>query len=382
MATPDLQSRLADLFPQAWRDAARRVPRHAFLPDTIWLEDGNGPQPLHRGDTPDRWMELAYANRPLVTQLDDGNGSGDGYITSSASQPSIVGQMLDAADIRPGQRVMEIGTGTGWNAALIAAMIGPGNTVTVEIDEVLAQQARRILTEQGWPVQVIAGDGTLGWVDGSPYDRVLSTAAVQQVPTAWVAQTRPGGRVLTPWGTTFHNGVLASLDVGDDGTASGRFHGDAAFMWLRSQRRPRAVVEDIVNEAATTDSTTSLHPYYVLGDDASFAVGLRLRPGMSPVVVFDDDVEGSPFYTVYLLAPGSGSWASWRVEPGQREYRVRQYGPRRLMDEVADSYDWWVMEGRPRMGDFGLSVAPGGQRVWLRSPQNRVDRASTEPLRT
>lgn len=370
----DLQSRLTEEFPPTWRDAAARVPRHAFLPNRFWLEDGDGPVPVDRAEEPGRWLELSYADRPIVTQLDDGDGSGRGYITSSASQPSIVGQMLEAAAPAAGDRVLEIGTGTGWNAALLAARVGAENVVTVEIDKSLAEQARHSLSEQGWPVEVVTGDGTRGWPAGAPYDRVLSTAAVQRVPFAWVEQTRPEGRIVTPWGTTFHNGVLAELTVTDDGTATGSFGGNTAFMWVRDQRRPHAVVEDLVLEQHEFHtSTTGLHPYEPIGSfDASFGIGLRLAPGISPVLVFDDDQEGNPYYTVYLLAPESGSWASWRIEPGMREYPLRQHGPRRLFDELADAYSWWTGLGSPDYTRFGLTVDHQGQQVWLDAPDRPV----------
>jgi protein-L-isoaspartate O-methyltransferase len=370
----NLQSRLTEGFPPRWREAAARVPRHAFLPGRFWLEDGDGPVPVDRADEPGRWLELAYADRPIVTQLDDDDGSGRGYITSSASQPSIVGQMLEATALAVGHRVLEIGTGTGWNAALLAARVGAENVVTVEIDAGLAERARRVLAEQGWPVEVVTGDGTRGWSAGAPYDRVLSTAAVQRVPFAWVEQTRPGGRIVTPWGTTFHNGVLAELTVHDHGIATGGFGGNVGFMWVRDQRRPYAVVEDLVSARHGYDtSTTDLHPFEPIGDfDASFGIGLRLRTGVSSVVVFDDDQEGNPFYTVYLLAPESGSWASWRIEPGLREYPVRQHGPRRLFEELEDAYSWWKSLGSPAHTRFGLSVTPDGQYVWLDDPGNVV----------
>ncbi|WP_159945444.1 MULTISPECIES: methyltransferase domain-containing protein [unclassified Nocardiopsis] len=379
--TSTLASGLADLFPAAWRQEANRVPRHLFTPDTVWAEDGNGPVPVQRHQDPQRWLELCYEDRPLVTQLDDGEDAGRGYITSSMSKPSIVAEMLEATDLASGQRVLEIGTGTGWNAALVAARVGAGNVVSVEVDPVLAQQAQRILAEQGWAVDVVTGDGLEGFAPGAPYDRVLSTAAVQQVPYAWVAQTRPGGIILTPWGTTFNNGVLARLTVGEDGTASGHFTGDAAFMWVRAQRRPHAVVEDLVSPGDEyAETTTELHPYEPIGDDdARFAIGLVLEPGASEVLVFDDD-DPTKAYTVYLLAPTSESWASWRVEPGRRRHRVRQHGPRHLFDEVEVAYHRWVACGRPKRQDFGLTIMTSGQRVWWQDTHGV--RHHTSPDRT
>ncbi|GAA3755843.1 methyltransferase domain-containing protein [Spinactinospora alkalitolerans] len=352
-----------------WRDAFSTVPRHCFVPETVWLDEAGAPAVLARSESPERWLEACYADRPLITQLDDGDGSGRGYFSSSISMPTTVAMMLAALDPESGGRVLEIGTGTGYNAALLAFRAGTENVTTVEVDPGIAEQARAALKATGWPVNVVTGDGTKGHPPGAPYDRVLSTASVQRVPYAWVEQTAPGGRVVTPWGTAFHNGALLHLRVRADGTAAGRFSGNVGFMWLRDQRTPHGAVEDRVRpEHDYTESTTGLHPYYALSNfDASFAIGLRV-PAMKSVVVFDDDNPGSAAYTVYLMDPYVGSWASWRVAPGRDAYTVRQHGPRCLFEELEDAYRWWLDAGEPEHTRFGLTVTSDGQTVWLDTP--------------
>lgn len=364
-----LRSRLVEeaVSSPAWRDAFTRVRRHDFVPDRIWIEDGDALRTLDRADDPDAWLRACYADAPVVTQVDDGDATGRGYRSSSASMPSIVATMLEAVDLREGHRALEIGTGTGWNAALMASVLGGANVTTVEIDAAIAERAARALDGTG--VRTVVGDGEQGYAAGAPYDRVLSTAAVQRVPHAWVAQTRPGGVVLTPWGTAFHNGTLLRLRVGDDATASGRFGGNAGFMWVRGQRTPHGTLDQRVRpEHAFTEETTALHPHEPVGDfDAAFAVGL-LVPGMKDLLVFDDDVPGGPRFTVYLMDPDTGSWASWRVEPGPGPYPVRQHGPRRLFAELERAYAWWRGAGRPEHSRFGATVRPEGQEVWLDEP--------------
>jgi protein-L-isoaspartate(D-aspartate) O-methyltransferase len=353
----------------AWRDTFERVPRHRFIPDRIWIEDGDELTTLDRADDPDAWLRACYADRPVITQIDDGDPTGRGYSSSSASMPSIVALMLDATELAAGQRVLEIGTGTGWNAALLADRVGAGNVTSVEIDPAVAARAQENLEGRG--VHVVVGDGEEGYPPDAPYDRVLATAAVQRVPYPWVEQTVPGGRIVTPWGTSFHNGTLLRLRVGADGTASGRFGGNTGFMWTRGQRTPHGTLDERVRPDHEYDETTTdLHPYGPVGDfDASFAIGLRV-PGMKDLLVFDDDVPGNPDYTVYLMDPGSGSWASWRIRSGHREFRVRQHGPRRLFHELAGAYAWWREAGRPEHSRFGVTMTREGQRVWLNDPGN------------
>lgn len=224
-----------------WRSAFLAVPRHALIPDTVWVKNGAGLVPLHRTDDPQRWLDLTYADDSVITQVDDGHPAGPGLIgeapSSSASCPSIVAVMLAALDAQEGQRVLEIGTGTGYNAALLAHRLEAEQVTTMEIDPRVAAQARRALSDIGFgAVAVITGDGELGYPPATPYDRVICTAACENIPYPWVAQTKPGGLVLTPWKNSYFDGGLVALHVNDAGTAAGTMIGPSSFMWLRQQR--------------------------------------------------------------------------------------------------------------------------------------------------
>ena len=133
-----------------WREAFLAVPRHAFIPDLIWQQKHGDLVPFRRADDPDRWLRLAYASQQsLITQVDDGDPAGPGLIgdriSSSASQPNVVALMLAALDVQPGMRVCEIGTGTGYNAALLAHRLGAEDVTTIEVDATVADRARAAL---------------------------------------------------------------------------------------------------------------------------------------------------------------------------------------------------------------------------------------------
>ncbi|MEV4255359.1 methyltransferase domain-containing protein [Spirillospora sp. NPDC049652] len=239
----------------AW-EAVKAVRREMFMPDRIFLRGAHGyPVPLHRRDAPELWHEIVQRDEPVVIQVRPDPGlppdlcdpaTGRGMeATSSSSQPSLMAEMIEMLELRPGMRVMEIGTGTGYNAALLAHMLGAGNVVSVEIDPEVAEHARGALDRAGYPVTVVTGDGEDGYAAAAPYDRIIVTAAAHTVPYAWVEQTRPGGAILVPWAETVQpDGRLALFTVRDDGTAEGRFLGQAFFMPLRDQRlRPRAGLE-------------------------------------------------------------------------------------------------------------------------------------------
>jgi len=217
------------------------VRREDFLPDEVWVtgEDGFFLVPLRRGDDPQRWLALCQSDQAITTQVDDGTDkyNGRGLIpTSSCSAPWVVARMLDLLDVEAGMHVLEIGTGTGYNAALLTVRAGDGRVTSVEWDSTVADQARDALSRTGHRVAVIVGDGSEGYAPHGPYDRVIATASASAIPWSWVEQTVPGGRIVLPFAGTF-DGALAALTVSADGTAHGRFHDAAGFMRLRNQRR-------------------------------------------------------------------------------------------------------------------------------------------------
>ncbi|MDN3358810.1 methyltransferase domain-containing protein [Actinomadura sp. DC4] len=169
------------------------------------------------------------SDEAITTQLKDGM-----WPTSSSSAPWVMAQMIDALKLRPGLRVLEIGTGTGYNAACMAE--AGAEVVSVEIDERIAEQARRNLRISGHSgVEVITGDGEDGAPRKAPFDRVISTGAAQNIPYAWVGQTRDGGLIVLPYTGEAHEGAMVVLSV-RDGVATGDVQGEAIFMPLRGQR--------------------------------------------------------------------------------------------------------------------------------------------------
>jgi protein-L-isoaspartate(D-aspartate) O-methyltransferase len=187
--------------------ALGQVPRHVFVPAAELAE--------------------AYADQAVVTH------SRDGVPTSSASQPAVVAIMLEQLQVPAGGSILEIGAGTGYNAALVSELAGPsGRVVTVDIDPEVADEARSHLSEAGVAnVTVICGDGALGWADGAPYDGIIVTAGVTDLAPAWVAQLRPGGRLVAPLAI---RGVSQSvaLTLAGDGHLHSVAMSEAMFMPL------------------------------------------------------------------------------------------------------------------------------------------------------
>lgn len=159
----------------AIESAVRATPRHLFLPGVP--------------------LEQAYADDSVYTKQD-----ADGVNISAASQPRIVAMMLGQLSPQPGHRVLEIGAGTGYNAALLAAVTGAsGHVTTIDVDEDLVTGARAHLAAAGVSnAAVIHADGALGHPPGAPYDRIIATVGAFEVPAAWLDQLAPGGRLVVP----------------------------------------------------------------------------------------------------------------------------------------------------------------------------------------
>ncbi|MBM9624633.1 methyltransferase, FxLD system [Streptomyces zhihengii] len=155
--------------------ALRTVPRHRFVPDASLTD--------------------AYANAPVNIKYDT-----DGTSISCASQPSVVALMLDQLQAQPGDRILELGAGTGYNAALIGHLVGPdGHVTTIDVDDDLVEGARAHLADTGFTnVQALTCDGALGHAEGAPYDRIVATVGAHGIPPAWLEQLAPGGRLVTP----------------------------------------------------------------------------------------------------------------------------------------------------------------------------------------
>ncbi|MGY9066912.1 methyltransferase domain-containing protein [Streptomyces sp. CAS3] len=326
-----------------------RVPRHQYAPDLLWVWDGSSWVSVERTADAERWTSAVYGDpyESTVTQITDGLPS------SSLSCGSVVADMLDSLKLRSGDRVLELGTGLGWNAALLAERAGPGRVVSVEVDAQLAADAQTRLHAAGSSVEAHIGDGAAGWPASAPYDRLIATYAVESVPWAWVEQIRPGGRIVTPWGRLGH----VALTVADDGrSASGWVQGLATFMPARGTDQG---LEWSQIPRGGQDESKSPFPCPV-GElaDGSLLFALRvLAPDIRVTVSPNDDAT-------VRLHDGRASWAVITADHGGRPGAAVQGGPRLLADEVAHGWERWVSAGRPSLYDFGMTRTPSEQYIW------------------
>jgi protein-L-isoaspartate(D-aspartate) O-methyltransferase len=160
------------------RDAFLHVPREAFLP----------------GVANELGIAAVYRDEAYPTKTD-----ADGYAISSSSQPGIMAAMLEELRLSAGHRVLEVGAGTGYNAALLSVLVGQrGDVTSLELDPDVAGQATRALDAVGHRARVVTADGREGWKSRAPYDRIVVTASSLDVPYAFLDQLKEGGLLVMP----------------------------------------------------------------------------------------------------------------------------------------------------------------------------------------
>ncbi|WP_435107363.1 protein-L-isoaspartate O-methyltransferase family protein [Nocardiopsis synnemataformans] len=341
-----------------------RVPRHRFLPDVYWTQDRTW---VDRAEDPGTWLRTAYTDQALTTQRDDGRDGGMGVPSSSSSAPTVMARMLAAARIEPDQRVLEVGTGTGWNAALLAELLGSRNVASIEIDEGLADTARGSLYAAGYTPDVVVGDGEHVETRYPAYHRIIATCTVSAVPWRWLEQLRGRGRIVTPWSPTpgAPGGVLAVLDTVTSTHAEGRFEGSLSFMWARGQRWPGQPAPDPDARAEHTETVTGDPREPWLDGERALLLSL-LRPEWTFGMRMEPGAE-QPY--VWLASTRCESWARLHADG-----RVEQGGRRLLVEESRMAWRWWENHGRPSVDRFGLTVDrdAGRQTVWLDGPQHAL----------
>ncbi|MDA2815273.1 methyltransferase domain-containing protein [Nocardiopsis sp. RSe5-2] len=368
MADADADAeRLATLAAPDWDGEFRAVPREHFIPERARATpmDGSPSIWIDRSEDPGRWRAAVYSDATVLTQVDDGAtdlAPGTTALpTSSSTAPGLVLEFLRLLAPTPGDRVLEIGTGTGWTAGLLAARLGEDRVTTVEVDAGVAAQAAENLKRTGFAPHLIVGDGACGHPEGAPFDRVHVTCAVTDIPAAWVEQLRPGGLIALPWAPVqakAHKVVLTGLG---EGRAVGRFHGDTAFMMLRSQRRdlPRPAGE-------ARESHGRIDPMRIASADRGLeVVATALLPGVAI------NALGTPDDRIGLWDPVTGSYAlAVRIGGGAPE--VDERGPRSLWSEMEEAYLKWLAMGAPGRDRLGLLIDRQGRHVWLDRPDNVI----------
>lgn len=389
--TTDWESRLAALVTtlvdqghlrsQEWTKAFAAIPRHPFTPEVIVITP-NGYRRLSGVASADRqeWLSAVYSDESLVTQ-DKPHASGHvlpsgeplRIPTSSSTAPSLMARMLETLDIGDGMRVLEIGTGTGYNAALLSHRVGDRNVVSMDIDPTLVDHAAHQLAQFGYAPTLIAGDGLDGATEHGPYDRIIATAAVPEIPVAWIRQLKPGGKILANLRGNLAGGTLCLLSKEDaeDEVIGPILAIGGHFMWLRPNvddpHRPHEHAPT-VQRGTTSRTTTTVNPAEIPVDDDGFRFLLQLQLHAAQNLwrgsAFDPVSRGERDAVVATATDGSRAEAITSPEENGA-HRIIHNGPRRIWDTIEATHRLWHDLAQPTPDKFGIVANDSIQFAWF-----------------
>jgi protein-L-isoaspartate O-methyltransferase len=359
-----------------WHPVIASVPRHAFVP-RWWKRAAPGPLwhdtwELREGPAdPDAWMTAAYADTSLITQVGgqhaDHARPGDtpaGLPTSSATLPGLLVQMYRHAMISDGMDVLDVGTGSGYGTALLAARLGDTRVTSIDVDDYLTEAAADRLSIAGLHPKVHACDAT-GELPGD-YDRIVSTVAVRPVPASWLAALRPGGRLVT---TLTGTSLIITADKTPDGGATGRTEWDrAGFMHTRTGPAcPSGTLERFreIRDAEGDAITTGRFPVVNVTQawDLYSTLGVAI-PGISHH--YEETPGGTR--TAWMLHP-DGSWARATAD-GDQAPVIHQSGARRLWDILDELRRDWLRDGSLPAYGAKVTINPDGSMHLTRGRWN------------
>ena len=349
----DLPDRILEQF--------RRYPRHRFLSRLYLADEQTGcysRQPLwvDAGCADPQTLDAIYADAALAVQVDQG------VCLSSTTQPSLMAGMMVEAGVRPGAKVLEIGTATGWNAALLSGVVGPsGRVVTVEIDPDLAIAAKQRLAAEGCgQVEVVCADGCYGAPDHGPFDSILVTVACPHVAQAWLDQLAVGGTLVAPLALPDHSSPMVRLTNGPP--THGRFTGWTWFVSVRGEPWcdwPPAVSAQGVPWAAAAMRQEGQRTAWPWDDQRAMLpsnLGLYLTACRPPgFAVFE--IPDRPARQRLRLGLGQDDPPGLAVIDGDAMLSYGDPAPARRLWNVVGAF---ADLGRPRLRDWRLSVGQGG----------------------
>lgn len=343
------------LRPGPVRNALLAIRREVLIPQAYVRRSQPGEEPP-RWDLLD-WAEPAYRDELLALLYGGesvlvqhagerllgrvpGPRSG-GAITAMSSVVDMTAGLLQSLDLRPGQRVLDIGTGAAVTAAVACWICGDRTVVTLDRDSHLTEAAQARLAGLGYRPRAVTGDGAAGWPAGGPYERIFVSYAVPRVPSAWVDQLAPGGHAMaTLSGTSPSWPGLAIITA----TSGGRVRGE--LRPVEFGHRPGhgferlCISREFLDRIEAGDGTRVVHTSTAPPPDGARGFWLaldHLRPGL---------VRNWSAGHVVIGAPACGSWLTARAT-GADCWSLTACGPRDIWGEIQDVAGLWRAAGEP-----------------------------------
>ncbi|MBX3168185.1 MAG: methyltransferase domain-containing protein [Candidatus Eremiobacteraeota bacterium] len=338
-----------------WRGAVALVPRHLLVPRWFAAE-GEKWKAVDGSSDPVRWLKQAYRDATIITRVGpvhaDGAEEASGRPTSSSTLPTLVLMMLRHLRVFEGARVLDVGTGPGYAAALLSHRLG-GNCVTsIDVDPYLVEVARERLGGLDLRPTLKVCDAT-GPLPGQ-YDRIVATVSVRPVPPSWLTALKPGGVLVT---TLAGTSLIVTATKQEDGTAVGQVVSDGAgFMSTRTGLDYPPAVELPFHDEEGEEVYQGRFPVPDIENSWGLACMLEVTlPGVKHR--FKDSPEGQR--TTWLTHP-DGSWAR-ASSHGCEPPTVHEAGPRKLWGVYETiCCDWFVRGGGYPLVNSSLKITPDG----------------------
>jgi protein-L-isoaspartate(D-aspartate) O-methyltransferase len=334
--------------------AFRTVPRHRLL-ETFFHRPADAADftTIHHDPARPRPedLKLIYSDTALGTRLVEQFGAR--LPASSTSQPSLVADMLELLEVTRGVRVLEVGAGTGYNAALLAELVGDQRLViTVDVAEDVVAQTRRLLAGAGYPgITVLCRDGFEGVAERAPFDRIVVTVGCADLSPHWAAQLAEDGRVLVP--LRHAGGHPLFLLWREDGGLGGRVARWSGFMDARGQLHADRLWSMGIAQPDNQGEVGEREPWPGFGAD-------QTDPGPDDLV----DEHDFLFYLSLVdrracwapggvaLSDGLNGWAT--ADPSG----IRWWRDEALADDLDRHHADWLAIGRPTLGDYRVAFVP------------------------
>ncbi len=345
-----------------WRQPVATTPRHLLVPRWWdWARAGERWELRDGPPDPTVWLHAGYADRTLVTRVGPLHADRarpedrpTGRPTSSATKPSLTIRLLRHLLVDDGAEVLEVGTGSGYGAALLARRLGDRQVTSIDIDPHLTRTAAERLDAIGLQPQLVAGDAA-GPLPGT-YDRIVATVAVRPVPLSWLAALRLGGRLVT---TISRMPIIVTADKTADGGAIGRVEWDrAGFMETRTSADYPPELFQIQSELLDQEGeeiTRGRYPVVEVKEAWELWAMLEIvAPGIQHrYEEFDDGRR-----TAWMIH-ADGSWARASAENDAPPI-VHQSGPRRLWEILDKIRHRWLVQGSLPVYGADLTISPDG----------------------
>ena len=366
-------------FKAGWqREAFFAAPRHLFIDQYYEYRDDDQVLVADLGPLTDAHLKIIYSDNGLQIQQPPDH--------SASSQPSLIFQMLDDLDLETGNRVLEIGTGTAWNTALLARGSGDGRLIySIDINPELIDAARRHLASANIEgINLRAGDGGYGWPEAAPFDRIIVTVGSPDIPNHWTEQLADGGVLVVPLETGESSNPVLRLRK-QNGRLIGGFTRYSGFYPMRG--------DFSLPEPQISKETNDLMQRLVSGEHMEMAMPAQMPAGWQDFreFIFFLHVVGAPFETLAWRWQNSeldaqemfpmffDTESETVLATGRKEPVMWVYGNSASGERLASRVEEWVALGKPGFTDYRVELAAPNARV--RRKNQWIDRRQHAALK-